>query len=176
MMLYWQLFMTFLKVGALGFGGGYAMLSFIQYEVVEKQAWMDAAQFTDMIAISQTVPGPIAFNSATYIGYTVTGSIWGSVLAAVAVCLPALVLMLAICRFIVVFRNKRYTQEVLRWIKPVCIGLIAAAAVMLMTPYNFPDLTSILIFAVVLTAQLCFRRLNPILLILAAGLAGYFLY
>ena len=175
-MLYWQLFMTFLKVGALGFGGGYAMLSFIQYEVVEKHAWMDAAQFTDMIAISQTVPGPIAFNSATYIGYSVTGSIWGSILAAVAVCFPALVLMLTICRFIVVFRDNRYTQEVLRWIKPVCIGLIGAAAMMLMTPYNFPDHTSILIFAVVLLLQLLFRRLNPMLLIVAASIVGYFLY
>ena len=175
-MIFWQLFITFLKVGTLGFGGGYAMLSFIQFEVVEKQAWMDAAQFTDIIAVSQAVPGPIAFNSATYIGYAVTGSIWGSALAAIAICLPALVFMLIICRFFLLFRKNVYVQELLRWIKPVCIGLIGAAAIMLMTPYNFADLTSIIIFAVVLLLQLCFRRLNPILLILAAGLAGYFLY
>ena len=152
------------------------MLSLIQFEVVERYQWVDAAGFTDIVALSQSVPGALAFNTATYLGYEASGSIWGSVVAALGICLPALLLMLLICRFFLLFRDNPRVQRVMAWIKPAGIGLIAAAAVMLMTPYNFTGLTSILIFAVVLTAQLCFRRLNPILLILAAGLAGYFLY
>ena len=175
-MIYWQLFLTFLKIGALGFGGGYAMLSLVQYETVEKFQWLGAAEFTDIIAISQSVPGPIAFNSATYIGYTVTGSVWGSVLASVAVCIPPLMIMLAICRFFYLLRENRYMRRVLDFIKPVAIGLIGAAAVLLMNRQNFTDYMSLIIFGMVLATQLFFKKLNPVVLILAAGVAGYFLY
>jgi len=76
-MIYWQLFYSFLKIGIFGFGGGYAMLSLIQHEVVENQQWLSNQEFTDIVAISQMTPGPIAINSATYIGYTVSGNAWG---------------------------------------------------------------------------------------------------
>ena len=76
--LYISLFITFFKIGLFGFGGGYAMLSLIQHDVVETHNWISVADFTDIVAISQSTPGPIAFNTATYIGYTATGSIWGS--------------------------------------------------------------------------------------------------
>ena len=175
-MMYWQLFITFLKIGALGFGGGYAMLSLVQYEVVEKFQWISSAEFTDIIAISQSVPGPIAFNSATYIGYTVTGTLWGSLLAAIAVCIPPFIIMLTICRFFFVFRNNRYVQKVLTFIKPVAIGLIGAAAVLLMNRQNFSDYISVVIFGTVLMMQLFFKKLNPIVMIVTAGVAGYFLY
>ena len=175
-MIFWQLFITFLKIGALGFGGGYAMLSLVQYEVVEKYHWLSAAEFTDIIAISQSVPGPIAFNSATYIGYTATGSVWGSLLASLAVCIPPFIIMLTICRFFFTLRNNRYIRRALDFIKPVAIGLIGAAAVLLMNRQNFTDYLSILIFCAVLLTQLLFKRLNPVVLIVAAGVAGYFLY
>ena len=73
--LYISLFITFFKIGLFGFGGGYAMLSLIQHDVVETHNWISVADFTDIVAISQSTPGPIAFNTATYIGYTATGSI-----------------------------------------------------------------------------------------------------
>ena len=82
---YLDLFGTFAKVGVMTFGGGYAMLSLIQYEVVDKYHWLTLQEFTDVVAISQMTPGPIGINSATYIGYTATGSIWGSVIATIAV-------------------------------------------------------------------------------------------
>ena len=75
MMIYWQLFCVYTKIGIFGFGGGYAMLSLIQHEVVEKHQWLTSQQFTDIVAISQMTPGPIGINSATYIGYTATGSV-----------------------------------------------------------------------------------------------------
>jgi len=175
-MIYWQLFLTFLKIGALGFGGGYAMLSLIQYEVVERHQWISAAGFTDIVAISQTTPGPIAFNTATYIGYSATGDVWGSVLATVAVSIPAFVIMLTICRFFFIFKDNRYMRRMLDFIKPVAIGLIGAAAVLLMNRQNFADYIGFIIFGLVLMAQLFFKKMSPIVLIILAGVAGYFLY
>ena len=96
-MIYWQLILVYLKIGTFSFGGGYAMLSLIQHEIVEKHAWLTTQQFTDIVAISQMTPGPIGINSATYIGYSVTGSVWGSVAATVAVCLPSCWLVFVIC-------------------------------------------------------------------------------
>jgi len=175
-MIFWQLFITFLKIGALGFGGGYAMLSLIQYEVVERYQWLSAADFTDIVAIAQTMPGPIAFNSATYIGYIATGSVWGSVLASAAVCIPPFIIMLTICRFFATFKDNPYMRRVLDFIKPVAIGLIGAAAVFLMSRQNFSDYISLVIFGAVLITQLFFKKINPILLIVSAGVAGYLLY
>ena len=99
-MIYWQLFITYLKIGFFNFGGGYAMLSLIEHEMVLKHQWVSHAEFTDMVAISQVTPGPIGINMATYVGYTVTGNVWGSMLATFAVSLPSLVVMYAIVRFI----------------------------------------------------------------------------
>ena len=75
-MIYLQLLISYLKIGLFGFGGGYAMLSLIRHEVVEKNSWITGGEFTDIVAISQMTPGPIGINSATYIGYVVTGDIW----------------------------------------------------------------------------------------------------
>ena len=99
MIVYWQLFYAYTKIGIFGFGGGYAMLSLIQHEVVDKYHWLSLAEFTDVIAISQMTPGPIGINSATYIGYTVTGNVWGAILATVAASLPSFLMVLAISMF-----------------------------------------------------------------------------
>ena len=90
-MIYWQLILVYLKIGMFGFGGGYAMLSLIQYEVVDHHHWLTLQQFTDVVAISQMTPGPIGINSATYVGYAVTQSVWGAVVTTIAVCLPSFI-------------------------------------------------------------------------------------
>ncbi len=174
-MIYWQLFISFFKVGLFGFGGGYAMLSLIQSEVVEVHEWVSAAEFTDIVAISQMTPGPIAINSATYIGYTATQSVWGSVVATVAVSLPSIIIMLIICRFFLKFRDNKYVGYVMSGLKPAVVGLIAAAAIMLVNTSTFIDYKSIILFAVAFIAALRFKT-SPILLIVLAGVAGYILY
>ena len=93
-MIYLQLFLSYLKIGFFGFGGGYAMISLIYNEVVVQNGWLTAEELADVAAISQMTPGPIAINCATYVGYTVTGNALGSLLATIAVCLPSLTLML----------------------------------------------------------------------------------
>lgn len=111
--LYWELFFTFFKIGLFGFGGGYAMLSMVQYEVVEAHGWLTMGEFTDIVAISQMTPGPIIVNSATYIGYTATGgSIVGSLTATCAVCLPAILIMVLICRFFMMFKQSLCKQSI----------------------------------------------------------------
>jgi len=174
-MIYWQLFISYLKIGLFGFGGGYAMLSLIQYEVVEKHGWLTAAEFTDIVAISQMTPGPIGINSATYIGYTVTGGVWGAILATFAVCLPSFIIVLLIAGCYRKFRSNTYVNDAFKGLRPVVVGLIAAAALLLMNPENFIDYKSFIIFSVAFLLTM-FAKVHPILMIVLAGTAGLFLY
>ena len=193
-MIYLQLFISFLKIGLFGFGGGLAILSLIQHEV-ESHGWMTQEQFVDIVAVSQVTPGPIGINCATYVGYTATGSIWGSLLATLAIIIPSLVIMLLICKayFYISARFQRniYFTRTMHTLRLSVLGLIAAAALALMTPVSFIDWRSWLIFAVACTltilpmfikksANSLKSALNilshPILLIILAGIAGYFIY
>ena len=173
-MIYWQLILVYLKIGTFSFGGGYAMLSLIQHEIVEKHAWLTTQQFTAIVAISQRTPGPIGINSATYIGYSVTGSVWGSVAATVAVCLPSFILVLLISYFFVKCKDNKYIRAAMSGLLPMSVALIASAALLLMNKENFIDYKSILIFFAAFIAT--WKKVHPILLILLAGLAGFLLY
>ena len=173
-MIYWQLFVSYFKIGLFGFGGGYAMLSLIQHEVVENRQWLTATEFTDIVAISQMTPGPIGINSATYIGYTVTG-IWGAIIAAFAVCFPSFVIVGLIVGSYQKFRSNVYVNDAFKGLRPVVVGLIAAAALLLMNKGNFIDYKSFIIFGVAFLLTM-FTKIHPILLIVLAGIAGLFLY
>jgi len=173
---YLELFYTFFKIGLFGFGGGYAMLSLVQYEVVEAHQWLTAGEFTDIVAISQITPGPIAINSATYIGYQATGgTVPGSVIATVAVCLPSVIVMALICRFFILFKNNKYVVAALSGMNPAAIGLIAAAAILLMNKQNFEDYFSICIFMVTFALSYFFKW-GVIRTIILAAVAGYVIY
>lgn len=193
-MIYLQLFLSFLKIGLFGFGGGLAILSLIQHEV-ETYGWMTQEQFVDIVAVSQVTPGPIGINCATYVGYTATGSVWGSLLATVAIVIPSLIIMMALCKVYFVlnarFQHNIYFASTMRALRFAVLGLIAAAALCLMTPVSFIDWKSWVIFAVVcvLTILPQFVRINlphlkvclsimshPIVLIVLAGVLGYIIY
>ncbi|MBO7286447.1 MAG: chromate transporter [Alistipes sp.] len=173
-----QLFLSYLKIGFFGFGGGYAMLSLIHSEVVVSHQWLTNSEFSDIVAISQMTPGPIAINSATYIGYEVAG-FWGSVVATIAVSLPALSIMLLLTIFFLRLRDNRYVKGVVAGMRPVVIGMIASAALLLIFPTSsegasFIDGWSWVIFVATLVASA--RKVNPILLIVISGLVGIILY
>lgn len=192
-MIYLQLFLSFLKIGLFGFGGGLAILSLIQHEV-EYNAWMTQEQFVDIVAVSQVTPGPIGINCATYVGYTATGSVWGSIVATSAVVIPSLVIMLLICKayFYINTRFQRniYFTQTMRMLRMAVLGLIAAAALCLVTPVSFIDWRSWGIFALVCVftvipmfiskngwTKKVFNILShPILLIIVAGILGYLIY
>ncbi|MEG1634638.1 MAG: chromate transporter [Rikenellaceae bacterium] len=173
-MLYIQIFISFFKIGIFGFGGGYAMLSLIQSEVVVKHQWLSHSEFADVVAISQMTPGPISINSATYIGYTTTGSVFGSLLATLGVCAPSLILMLIGGYFFTKLSGNRYVLQVMRALRPVIIGLILSAALLLCTKENFIDYKSFMIFAIALAAVSL--KKNPILIIIVCGVIGYLVY
>ena len=195
-MLYLQLFISFFKIGLFGFGGGMAIFSLIQLEVVG-HGWLTPEEVVDIMAVSQVTPGPIGINCATYVGYTI-GGFWGSVLATSALVLPSLIIMLSICKAYFWlskrFQGNPYFEQTLRMLRFTVIGLIAAAALMLIKPTNFIDTTSWIIFAIVAFFTILpefikkeikifnfqfsiFNSLShPILLILLAGLAGYCIY
>lgn len=191
MMLFLELFYTFFKIGLFSFGGGYGMLSVIQGEVVSHHRWLSAAEFTDIVAVSQMTPGPIGINSATYVGYTAVlncGSpewlaVIGSLVASLAVMLPSLVLMLVVSRFFMKHSKNRNVEAVFAALRPTVVGLIASAALLLMTKENFgsPVETplqfgvSVTLFVAAFVAMKFFK-VSPILILLLAGAFGGVFY
>ena len=182
-MIYLQLFYTFFKIGLFGFGGGYAMLSMIQGEVVTRYDWVSTQEFTDIVAISQSTPGPIGINAATYVGFTATGSIWGSVIATFAVVLPSFILMLTISKFFLKYQKHPVVESIFNGLRPAVVGLLASAALVLMNAENFGSPTedtysfviSIIIFLIAFIGTRKYKA-NPILMIIACGIAGLLLY
>ncbi len=173
-MLYLQLFITFFKIGLFGFGGGYAIAALIQDEVVNVNHWLSVAQFTDIMAISQATPGPIAINCATYVGYTATGSILGSALATFAVILPSIIIVGLISVFYVKFKQNKYVESAMTGLKPLVVGLLASAAILLCTKENFIDIYSYIIFGI--TAVASVMKANPIILLCLSGIVGILIY
>ena len=189
-MIFLQLFYTFFKIGLFGFGGGYAMLSMIQGEVVTRYGWLSPQEFTDIVAISQMTPGPIGINSATYVGYTTIADrygtsygILGSIIATFAVVLPSFLLMLTISKFFLKYQKHPSVEAVFSGLRPAVVGLLASAALVLMNSENFSSpkediysfVISCLIFLVAFIGTKKYK-LNPIGMIVACGIAGLILY
>lgn len=179
---YLKLTWAYLKIGLFGFGGGYAMLSLIQNEIVNSD-WcpqITSQTFTDIVAISQMTPGPIGINSATYIGYVATGGMWGSVIATLAVVLPPFLLVLYASHFITRHQDSPLIKGAFMGLRPVVVGLIASAALLLMNGENFGTTSPDIVKSVLLCAgSLCvvlFTRIHPIAVIVAVGFAGYFIF
>ena len=179
-MLFLELFWTFFKIGLFGFGGGYAMLSMIQGEVVTSHHWLTTSQFADIVAISQSTPGPIGINSATYIGYVVTGSVLGSLITTLTVVLPPFILTLIASHYIERHRQSPFIKGAFMGLRPVVVGLIASAALLLMNSENFGYETSErLITIAICVASFCivyFTRVHPILVIILAGITGFLVF
>ncbi|MBO7279430.1 MAG: chromate transporter [Bacteroidales bacterium] len=182
-MIYAELFMTFFLIGMFTIGGGYAMLSLIQNEVVTVHGWITDATFTDIVAISQMTPGPIGINSATYVGYEVLSqqgasefmSILGSLTATFAVVLPSFIIVLLLCKVYEKWKEHYLFQGILTGLKPATLGLIGTAALSLATPENFIDWKS---FAICLIAFLAlyFKKVGPFAIIGLGALVGLLIY
>lgn len=189
--LFLLLFYTFFKIGLFGFGGGYAMLSMIQGEVVTKYQWLTTSQFTDIVAISQMTPGPIGINSATYVGYSAVVNagyspamgVLGSAMATFAVVLPSFILMFTITKILIKYRETDLVDTMFSLLRPTVVGLIAAAALILMTPENFstPSINpwqfyiSIFLFVPAFVGTQFFK-INPIKMIIVCATAGFILF
>ena len=191
-MIFFYLFLTFFKIGLFGFGGGYAMISLIHNELVVRNGWLSAQEFTDSVAVSQMTPGPIGINSATYAGYTAVqnagfeGNFWGilgSATATGAMVLPSFILMLLISRFFLKYRKHPMVESVLQMLRPAVVGLLIAATLLLMNAENFGTyqadhfsfVVSVLIF-VITFAAVKFYKISPILMIAVMGVVGVVLF
>lgn len=186
-----KLFWTFFKIGLFGFGGGYGMLSLIHNDVVEKQHWISNAEFTDIVAVSQMTPGPIGINSATYVGYKAmenagmsrTEAVCGSLLASFSVMLPSFIIMLLISAFFMRYKKHPLVQTVLRWLRPVVVGMLVAAVILLLNEENLGTYSldniqlyvSIGLFILAFIATY-YWKVGPIKMILLAGLFGGIFY
>ena len=192
-----QLFGTFFVIGLFTIGGGYAMLSLIQGQVVVDHAWMSESAFTDIVAISQMTPGPIGINCATYVGYDViagmSGShllgIVGSLVTTLALVIPSFIIMLLIVRAYTKFNHNPFFEGVMSWLRPAVVGLIGAAAVVLLFRFtwdgwsvkaavvreNIADWKSWLLLGGAFVASY-WGKVGPVAVIILAGIAGFLLY
>ena len=190
-MIFLKLFLVFSKIGIVNFGGGYAMLSLIQDEVVRKQGWVSSSEFTDMVAVSQMTPGPLGINIATYVGYTSVINegyppllaILGSLLATLSVLWLPFILMIAISRYLLRHKDSPMVRSIFSGLRPAIVGLVAAAALVLMNAENFGAprealvqfVASITLFALAFVASYRFKT-NPLLLLALAGGFGMIFY
>ena len=190
-MIFLKLFLVFSKIGIVNFGGGYAMLSLIQDEVVRKQGWVSSSEFTDMVAVSQMTPGPLGINIATYVGYTSVINegyspllaILGSLLATLSVLWLPFILMIAISRYLLRHKDSPVVRSIFSGLRPAIVGLVAAAALVLMNAENFGAprealvqfVASITLFALAFVASYRFKT-NPLLLLALAGGFGMIFY
>ena len=186
-MIYLELFDTFFIIGLFGFGGGYGMLSLIQTETVLRHHWLSSAEFTNIVAVSQMTPGPIGINSATYCGYTAVHNagfgggmaVLGSITATFAIILPSLILMILISKMFLKYMNTPVVQSVFAGLRPVVVGLLAAATLLLCNSENFSAPTvnvwqffiSLFLFAATFIGTM-WMKINPIRMICYAAFAG----
>lgn len=188
-MIFLQLFLTFFQIGLFGFGGGYAMISLIQGQVVSLHHWMTMGEFTDVVAISQMTPGPVGINMATYCGYTAvhnagfsTGmSILGSATATFALVLPSVVMMILISKMFMKYMRTHFVQSLFLGLRPAVVGLLAAATLLLLSAENFSDLDhpwqffiSVALFVATFIGTKV-MHINPIRMIAYAAVAGLLL-
>ena len=182
-MIFIQLFLTFFLIGMFTIGGGYAMLSLIQNEVVSVHGWISDTTFTDIVAISQMTPGPIGINSATYVGYEVLAnsgapqgiSVLGSLTATFAVVIPSFLIVLMLAKVYEKWKNHHLFKGVMAGLKPATLGLIGTAALTLATPENFIDWKSFVICIVAFVA-LYFKKVSPFSIIGIGALVGLLVY
>ena len=188
-MIYLALFLTFFEIGLFTFGGGYAMISLV-CEKVAAHGWMSEAEILNMIAVSESTPGPIAVNMATFVGSS-QGGLLGSLVATLGVVLPSFIIILLICAVIRNFLKYQGVQAFLRGVRPCVVALILATSINLALGNLLkistirggisPDLRGILILAILVAVALVFKKIkkkkpSPILMILIAAGLGMLIY
>lgn len=165
----WVLFLTFFKIGAFTFGGGYAMIPLIQKEVVESKAWITDEDILDIFAIAESTPGPIAINSATFVGYKIAG-VLGSFCATLGVVLPSFVVISLISLVLREFSQIKAVQFAFRGIRAGVLALIVKALISMYKQCPKYAYTYVLMGAAFIFAA--FTNINAIYIILACGILG----
>ena len=178
-MIYLKLFLTFLKIGAVSFGGGYGMISLMREDCL-KNAWLSEEELLNFIAVAESTPGPIAINAATYIGVEVAG-FWGAICATLGVVTPSFIIILLIASLIKNFTSNKYFKSFIKGVKPVVAGLIISTGAVLtlktLVKSKSPDIASVVIFAILCVIYLIFqkvfhKKLSSVWLIIISAFLG----
>ncbi|HHW01312.1 MAG TPA: chromate transporter [Thermoanaerobacterales bacterium] len=172
-MIYIMLFCAFFKVGAFSFGGGYAMIPLIEKEIIEIHHWLPMKEFLDVIAISQMTPGPIAINSATFVGYKV-GGFWGSVAATLGVTAPSFIIIMILALLILRYRNLPLLNAFFKGVRPAVIALIIQAAYSV-AKSSFSSIKDFLVASGVFIGLYLFK-INPLIVIALSAVIGIIIY
>ncbi|MBS5116160.1 MAG: chromate transporter [Erysipelotrichaceae bacterium] len=181
-MIFIQLFLRFLQIGAFSFGGGYAAMPLIQSQIVDLNHWLDFSEFTDLITISQMTPGPIAINSATFVGIKIAG-ILGAIVATIGCVLPSCILATLIAFFYLKYRHLRFLQNILNYLRPAVVALIATAGLTIIISAFFDDKTVLFLknirIHMVIIFMFCvfmlgYKKANPIFIMILSGILNAF--
>lgn len=165
----WKMFLTFFKIGAFTFGGGYAMIPIIQEEVVEKKKWIDENEFMDAIALAQASPGPVAVNTSVYCGHKLKG-FPGAIACTLGTILPSFITILVIAIFFYQFRSNPIIDKVFMGIRPAIVALILSAVYKMWKKSNFGYTKLIVAFVAMLIVV--FVDISPIWIVIAGGLGS----
>ena len=184
-MIYLELFISFLQIGLFSIGGGYAAMPLIQHQVVEMHPWLTMTQFADIITIAEMTPGPVAVNSATFVGIQIAG-IPGALIATLGCILPSCIIVLTLAFIYYKFRGLSFVQGVLSGLRPAVVAMIASAGISLLIlsvygqnviPENISEI-NIISVAIFLIGFVVLRiwKINPIWVIASGGVLGIILY
>lgn len=173
MELAFKMFLSFFKIGAFTFGGGYAMIPLIQKEVVDEQKWLNEEEFMDALVVSQSLPGALAVNTSTYVGYKVSG-LKGAILALLGTILPSIIIILLIAMFFMNFRHNYYVNLAFKGITAAVPMLVLTGVISLFKPLKKTWINYVIIVAGVIA--LTVFNVHPVLAIISGGLLGIVIY
>lgn len=168
-----DIFKTFFKIGAFTIGGGYAMIPIIQKEVVDNKKWMKNEEFLDAIAVTNSLPGPLAINSATFVGYKTAG-VAGAAAAALGAVMPSFIIILIIAIFFSNFSNNAILDNIFAGVRPAVVALILYALVKLAKSAGITKIN--IAIGIISLALILFLNLHPIFVVILAGISGMFIF
>lgn len=181
-MILLQLFLSFFQIGLLSFGGGYAALPLIQEQVISLHQWLNVNEFTDLITLSQMTPGPIAVNSATFVGIKIAG-LPGALISTIGCIIPSCIIVTIIAHFYIKYRNLAILQTVLKTLRPAVVALIATAGFSILVTAFFQDIISVhtIKYQMIVIFGICLyllmkKKMNPILVMMLAGILNIMQY
>ncbi|MFR6100368.1 chromate transporter [Longibaculum muris] len=183
-MIYIQLFISFLQIGLFSFGGGYAAMPLIQNQVVNLHHWLSLSEFTDLITISQMTPGPIAINSATFVGEKIAG-VPGAIVATLGCIMPSIIIVTIIAYFYMKYRDLDSLQSVLKTLRPAVVAMIASAGVSILVTAFFGEsglivmknlkIQMVVIFVICMVLLMKFK-MSPVFVMILAGILNVMQY
>ena len=183
-MIYIQLFISFLQIGLFSFGGGYAAMPLIQNQVVNLHHWLSLSEFTDLITISQMTPGPIAINSATFVGEKIAG-VPGTIVATLGCIMPSIIIVTIIAYFYMKYRDLDSLQSVLKTLRPAVVAMIASAGVSILVTAFFGEsglivmknlkIQMVVIFVICMVLLMKFK-MSPVFVMILAGILNVMQY